>query len=96
MKSFLSNMKSSTTQDFRRRLSQLPIVVREQADKAYALWKSEPYHRSLQFKRVSQRQPIYSVRISLSYRALGLLEENHIYWFWIGTHSKYDDLLKRL
>ncbi|WP_390622472.1 ParE family toxin-like protein [Vasconcelosia minhoensis] len=89
-------MKSSTTQNFRKRLSQLPISVREEANKAYALWRNKPYHRSLQFKRVSQRQLIYSVRISLNYRALGLLEENHIYWFWIGTHSEYDELLKRL
>ena len=89
-------MKSSTTQDFRKRLNQLPISIRRQADRTYELWSADPYHRSLQFKRVSQRQPIYSVRISLSYRVLELLEENHIYWFWIGTHSEYDELLKRL
>lgn len=89
-------MKSSTTKDFRKRLNQLPISVREQANKAYALWKTDPYRPSLQFKRVSQRQPIYSARISLNYRALGLLEKEHIYWFWIGTHAEYDELLKRL
>ena len=89
-------MKSSTTKDFRKRLNHLPMNVQEQANKAYALWKTEPYHPSLQFKRVSQRQPIYSARISLNYRALGLLEKGHIYWFWIGTHSEYDELLKRL
>ena len=77
-------------------LNQAPISVREQTNKAYDLWKSDPCHRSLQFKRVSQRQPSYSVRISLNYRALGLLEENHIYWFWIGIHSEYDELLNRL
>ncbi|NES83982.1 MAG: hypothetical protein F6K10_22630 [Moorea sp. SIO2B7] len=89
-------MKSSTTKDFCKQLHQLPIAVREQANKAYALWKTEPYHPSLQFKRVSQRQPIYSARISLNYRALGLLEKDHIYWFWLGTHAEYDELLKRL
>jgi hypothetical protein len=89
-------MRSSTTKDFRKRLSQLPASVRDQASKAYRLWKSDPYHRSLQFKRVSQRQPIYSVRVSLNYRALGLLEEDHVFWFWIGTHAEYDELLKRL
>ena len=89
-------MKSSTTKDFHKRLNQLPISVQEQANKAYALWRTEPYHPSLQFKRVSQRQPIYSARVSLNYRALGLLEEEHVYWFWIGTHAEYDELLKRL
>ena len=69
---------------------------KEQAARAYALWRSDPYHSSLQFKRVSQRQPIYSVRVGLSYRALGLREGQHVYWFWIGPHAEYDELLRRL
>lgn len=56
-----------------------------------------PHHSSLQFKRVSQRQPVYSVRVGIGYRALGLLQQaDHIYWFWIGAHAEYDELLKRL
>jgi hypothetical protein len=51
-------MKSSVTNSFRKQLEQLPKSVQEQADKAYALWQTDPYHNSLQFKRVSQRQPI--------------------------------------
>jgi hypothetical protein len=43
----------------------LPTSVQEQAAKAYELWCSDPYHNSLQFKRVSQRQPIYSARCQL-------------------------------
>lgn len=89
-------MKSSVTKAFRKRLDGLPAPVREQADKAYALWRLDPFHNSIQFKRVSQRQPIYSARISLDYRALGLLEGDHIYWFWIGAHTEYDELLQRL
>lgn len=89
-------MKSSVTKDFRRLLDRLPEPVQEQAAQAYALWQSDPYHPSLQFKRVSQRQPIYSARVGLGYRALGLREGDHIYWFWIGPHAQYDDLLKRL
>ena len=89
-------MKSSVTKAFRKQLSQLPESVQEQATKAYALWRSDPYHNSLQFKRVSQRQPIYSARVGLNYRVLSLLEEDHIYWFWIGTHAEYDQLLGRL
>jgi len=89
-------VKSSVTKDFRKRLAALPTEVREQADRTYAVWRSEPYHPSLQFKRVSQRQPIYSVRVGISYRALGLGEDDHIFWFWIGSHAEYDELLKRL
>jgi mRNA-degrading endonuclease RelE of RelBE toxin-antitoxin system len=89
-------VKSSVTKTFRKRLNDLPESVREQATKAYALWKEDPYHSSLQFKRVSQRQPIYSARVSLNYRVLGLLESDQIYWYWIGTHDEYDKLLKRM
>jgi mRNA-degrading endonuclease RelE of RelBE toxin-antitoxin system len=90
-------MKSSLTKTFRKRFERLPLAVQEQAEKAYELWREDPYHNSLQFKRVSQRQPIYSARVSIDYRVLGLLEsDNHIYWFWIGAHDEYDELLKRL
>ena len=89
-------MKSSVTKTFRKQLRQLHTFVREQAAKAYALWREDPYHNSLQFKRVSQRQPIYSARVSSNYRVLGLLESDCIYWFWIGAQDEYDELLKRL
>jgi len=89
-------VKSSVTKAFRKKLDGLPASVQEQAAKAYALWRSDPYHNSLQFKRVSQRQPIYSARVSLDYRVLGLLENDHIYWFWIGAHAEYNELLQRL
>jgi hypothetical protein len=89
-------MKSSVTKAFRQKLDELPASVQEQAAKAYSLWRCDPYHNSLQFKRVSPRQPIYSVRVSLNYRAIGLLENDHIYWFWIGAHREYEELLQRL
>ena len=88
-------MKSSVTKAFRQKLEQLPVSVQKQAVKNYILWRSDPYHNSLQFKRVSQRQPIYSARVNLDYRVLGLLENDSIYWFWIGTHTEYDELLQR-
>ena len=47
-------------------------------------------------KQVSRREQIYSVRVGIGYRALGLREGDHVYWFWIGSHSQYDDFLKRL
>jgi len=89
-------MNSSLTKTFRKKFEVLPGSVQRQAAKAYELWQSDPYHSSLQFKRVSLRQPIYSVRISLNYRVLGLLENDHIYWFWIGGHTEYEELLRRL
>ena len=89
-------MNSSVTEGFRKQLNALPTEVREQADRAYALWRSNPYHASLQFKQVSRREPIYSVRVGIGYRALALREDDHVFWFWIGSHAQYDELLRRL
>ena len=89
-------MNSSVTKGFRKQLDALPTEVQEQADRAYDLWRSDPYHPSLQFKQVSRRQPIYSVRVGIGYRAFGLRETDHVYWFWIGSHAQYDEFLKRL
>ena len=42
------------TAGFLGRLGRLPDSVRQQASHAYALWRADPHHPSLQFKRVSQ------------------------------------------
>lgn len=67
-------MKSRVTKEFQSQLLKLHPEIQEQVRRAYALWRLNPYHNSLQFKRVSQRQPIYSVRVGVGYRALALRE----------------------
>jgi len=88
-------VNSVVTTGFRDRLGQLPDSVRQHASRAYALWRADPYHPSLQFKKVSPRQPIYSARVGLGHRALALWEGDTITWFWIGSHAEYDTLLSR-
>jgi hypothetical protein len=79
-----------------REFRSLPGDVQRQARAAYRLFRDNPYHGSLQFKRVHSRRPIYSVRIGIGYRALGILEEGQVTWFWIGPHADYDQLVTRL
>lgn len=74
----------------------LPPEIQEAARKAYRLFRDNARHPGLQFKKVHDREPVYSVRVTLGYRALGLLEDDEITWFWIGTHAEYDRLLERL
>ena len=81
-------MNSSVTKGFQKLLDALPTEVQEQAARAYSLWRLDPYHPSLQFKQVSRQQPIYSVRVGVGYRALGLRENDRVYWFWIGSHAQ--------
>ena len=45
---------------------------------------------------MSQRSPVYSVRVSIDYRASGELDDGDTVWFWIGYHQEYDRLLKRM
>jgi hypothetical protein len=46
--------------------------------------------------RSLQAEPIYSVRVTVDYRALGLREDNTMIRFWIGSHADYDELISRL
>jgi len=89
-------VNSYLTEDFIKHYRALPQQIREQARKNYRLWKQDARHPSLHFKQIHTTEPIYSVRIGRGWRALGLREGDAIYWFWIGSHADYDDLLSRL
>ena len=88
-------MISHTNNSFWKLYKKLPQNIREIAKKQYKLFASDPYHASLHFKRVHSTRPIYSARITRNYRAVGILEDNVIVWFWVGSHDEYDRLLKK-
>ena len=89
-------MKSHTTERFRRAFQNLPREVQDQARKAYSLFERDPYHPSLRFKQVHSTRPIYSARINVDCRALGVRDGETILWFWIGSHADYDHLISGL
>jgi hypothetical protein len=66
---------------------QLPVNIRKLADKQFALFKSNPRHPSLGFRK---KGAVYTVEIGRSYRALARERNGHYYWFWIGTHEQYN------
>lgn len=86
-------IRSRTTRSFRAAFAALPGEVQAQARRAYRIFQSDPAHPSLRFKKVDPSKDIYSVRVGLGYRALGVLEGSVIVWFWIGSHADYDQLL---
>ena len=86
-------MKSRLNVEFLECFRRLPDEVKELARKNYKLWIADHAHPSLQFKRVGMKKPIYSVRIGIGWRALGLLDGDTITWFWIGSHAEYDRLV---
>ena len=86
-------MRSFTSRRFREMYANLPEQVRLQSQRAYQLFRRNPSHPGLNFKRVDEENNIYSARIGLGYRALGRLEGSEIVWVWIGPHSDYDRLV---
>nr|MDZ8211398.1 hypothetical protein [Nostoc sp. ChiSLP03a] len=65
---------------------------RQSARKAYWLWAENPFHPSLHFKCINTQEGIWSVRVTRGYRALEVLEEDTVTWFWIGSHDNYVSL----
>jgi hypothetical protein len=89
-------VRSRATPRFWAAYRGLPTEIRDLAQKAYRLFRDNPGHPSLHFRKVHVRDPIYSARVTLGYRALGLLEDEDITWFWIGSHAEYDRLIDKL
>jgi hypothetical protein len=87
---------SRTTKQFRKALQNLPPRIQRQAKKAYQLWQQDPHHQSLQFKRVHPVKPIYSVRVAIGWRAVGVRNGDDMIWYWIGSHAAYDKLISQL
>ncbi|NMF86775.1 hypothetical protein [Nodosilinea sp. P-1105] len=67
------------TRRFWKCYDSLPESVQRTADECYKLLKANPSHPSLHFKRLGKRY--WSVRVGLSYRALGVEVAQGISWF---------------
>lgn len=83
-------MKSATLPSFWEKYYLLDTTIKQQAKKAYRLWLQNPFHPSLHFKCINGEESIWSVRITRSYRALGVFEGGSVTWFWIGSHDDYE------
>ena len=88
-------MNSHITDKFRKAFAEMPADVQKQARQAYRLFIENPYHPSLRFKAIHPTRPIYSVRIGMDYRAVGIRDEDDIIWYWIGSHAEYDKLIRQ-
>lgn len=87
-------MISETTDQFWKVFWALPEEVQNQAKASYKMFRLDPRTPSLRFKCVVPSTKIYSVRITRSYRALGVLNGEKITWFWIGGHDEYERLIQ--
>ncbi len=67
----------------------LPKDIQRAARKSFRQWRESPFHPSLHFKCVNHEDRIWSVRLTLGYRALGIMEGDTVTWFWVGSHEDY-------
>jgi hypothetical protein len=83
-------MKSATLPSFWEAYAALDESYKKRARKAFHLWMQNPFHPSLHFKCINVEEDIWSVRISLRFRAVGIWEADTVTWFWIGSHAEYE------
>lgn len=85
-------MKSRASSKFWKCYGALTPQLQRLAVKQYRLWLNDPSHRSVNFKRVGR---YWSARVTDDYRALWVSAGDAVIWFWIGSHSEYDRIIKR-
>ncbi|HRJ40253.1 MAG: hypothetical protein KJZ86_19135 [Caldilineaceae bacterium] len=86
-------MKHMTLPRFWQHYHRLPTDIQKLADKNFELLKADPFHPSLRLKRVGKTGQLWSARVGIHYRVVGRAVKDGILWFWIGTHSEYDQIL---
>jgi hypothetical protein len=89
-------MNSRTTRQFRALFRALPASIQRQARQAYRHFLQDSAHPGLRFKQVHPDPPIYSARVGISYRAVGVRDGDTVIWYWIGSHGDYDKLLRQM
>ncbi len=86
-------MISRATARFWRCHDALPTSVQALARKNYVLWRKNPAHPSIEFKKLTGAGNRFSVRVGAHYRAIGRAVEGGVEWVWIGSHEDYNHLL---
>lgn len=89
------------THGYRERLDKLTPRVSALADSAFALFLRDPRHPSLRNHRLDDvhrgrhRAGSRSVAISKQYRVIYTLDGDTNVWYWIGSHSDYNNFTGR-
>ena len=83
-------MNTKAAKTFWKIFNQLSPDLQELSKRKFDLWKQDPFHPSLNFKCVNPERNIWSVRINMNYRALGVRSDDDlIIWYWLGDHNDY-------
>ena len=84
-------MTSRGTSDFWKAYRALPEEIRKAARAAYAKFRRNPAHPSLQVERLRADPRFWSVRVTRDYRAVAQRFGDDVWvWVWIGSHKDFD------
>ncbi|HHN73051.1 MAG TPA: hypothetical protein ENK13_03075 [Thermopetrobacter sp.] len=68
------------------KFDELPDDIRRLAEENYQLWRQNRGHPRLRFKQVMDEPKVFSFRVGLRHRTLGVeTPDGHIAWFWVGS-----------
>ena len=73
----------------------LPLDIKKLAEENYQLWKENPQHPGLRFKKIHKDLPVYSFRVGMKNRTVGIeTEDGRIAWFWVGSFEDFKSAMK--
>lgn len=82
-------MTSRALPSFWECYNRLPEHIRRLADKNFKLFRENPRHPSLDFKK---KGSVFTAEIGRHYRVIARERHGDYYWFWIGSHEEYNKL----
>jgi len=60
------------------------------------LYTQAPLERRRKIRRAYQLWQENPARVDLDWRAVGVLKDGTLIWFWVGSHKAYEALLRSL
>ena len=74
--------------------AELPAGLQALAEDNFRLWQTNPASPRLKLKQIHTRLPIFSFRVGLQHRTIGVrAPDDRMIWFWIGSVDDYKQML---
>jgi hypothetical protein len=87
-------MRSEATPRFWELFHELPTEVQRLAVESYRLWRVNPNHPSLWYRRLEGRDNLATdVSVITTVRWVCWSPESWV-WIWIGPHAEYNRLIR--
>ncbi|UCH73893.1 MAG: hypothetical protein JSU82_16505 [Rhodospirillales bacterium] len=90
----VSQDKLLREESYWREFDDLPQEIRKLAEHNYHSWKENPRNPGLRFKQIHQSLPIFSFRVGMRHRTVGVeTDDGKIVWFWVGSFETFRDAI---